>query len=288
MNRSTFIIFLLLSLYVITLNGQHAYFPNKGKIKFEKEVYVKARFREMEQKMSQKSPRMHNNFDVSFDNIPEKTTSFYEMTFDEDETLMLSDVTDIKDENNARRSSGRQTPVRRGNRTTSRPRRSSSNGLNTEKIYYQNIDKNESEVTIYLDDKYILKDSLQSITWRFTDEYREIAGYNCRRVNGATADSLYLVAFYTDQIPLAGGPALIGGLPGMILGLAIPEMHINYWARNVEFTVDNVTSNWRDKKSKQLTAAELFDLLKSSVFFRRQGTYTEAQYRRDIMENLIY
>ena len=46
------------------------------------------------------------------------------------------------------------------------------------------------------------------IKWKFTDEYRNILGYDCRRVNGIMQDSVYIVAFYTPQIPVSGGPGV--------------------------------------------------------------------------------
>src|SRR5690606_26638399 len=108
------------------------------------------------------------------------------------------------------------------------------------KVLYQNLKDQTVEIQVEIDEKYILSDSLSPITWRFTDEYRNIAGYECRRVNGATPDSLYLIAYYTDQIPVSAGPALSHGLPGMIMGLVIPEMHIHYWATNVAYSNEPV------------------------------------------------
>ncbi|MEO6851935.1 MAG: GLPGLI family protein, partial [Mucilaginibacter sp.] len=67
------------------------------------------------------------------------------------------------------------------------------------------------------DETYLLKDSLKNIKWKFTDEVRDIAGYPCHRANGLILDSVYVVAFYTDRIPVSGGPESFGGLPGMIL-----------------------------------------------------------------------
>jgi len=84
------------------------------------------------------------------------------------------------------------------------------------------------------DDTYLLKDSLKNIKWKFTDEVREIAGYPCHRANGLTLDSVYVVAFYTDKIPVSGGPESFGGLPGMILQLALPHENVSWIATKVE------------------------------------------------------
>ncbi|WP_285056656.1 GLPGLI family protein [Pedobacter ginsengisoli] len=89
-----------------------------------------------------------------------------------------------------------------------------------------------SQKTVY-DATYLLKDSVGKIRWRLTSELRDIAGYSCRRANGMTQDSLYVVAFYTDQIPVPGGPESFTGLPGMILQVALPHEHINWIASKV-------------------------------------------------------
>lgn len=83
------------------------------------------------------------------------------------------------------------------------------------------------------EDTFLMKDSIQSIKWKITDETREIAGFNCRRANGLMMDSIYVVAFYTDQIPVSGGPESFNGLPGMILGVALPHENITWFAKKI-------------------------------------------------------
>jgi len=84
------------------------------------------------------------------------------------------------------------------------------------------------------DDTYLLRDSLQPIKWKFTDEVRDIAGYPCHRANGLILDSVYVVAFYTDKIPVSGGPESFNGLPGMILQVALPRENVSWIATKVE------------------------------------------------------
>lgn len=89
-----------------------------------------------------------------------------------------------------------------------------------------------SQKTLF-DATYLVKDNIRNIRWKLTDELRDIAGYSCRRANGMTLDSLYVVAFYTDQIPVPGGPESFTGLPGMILQVALPHEHINWIASKI-------------------------------------------------------
>ena len=80
---------------------------------------------------------------------------------------------------------------------------------------------------------FLVKDSIKKIKWKLTDETREIAGYQCHRANALFFDSIYVVAFYTDEILTKGGPESFNGLPGMILGIAIPHQHITIFATKV-------------------------------------------------------
>lgn len=80
---------------------------------------------------------------------------------------------------------------------------------------------------------YVLNDTVQRMLWRITDEKRTIAGMECRKAVTIICDSVYVVAFYTDEIPVSGGPESFSGLPGMILGLAIPRLHTTWFATRV-------------------------------------------------------
>ncbi len=88
------------------------------------------------------------------------------------------------------------------------------------------------------EDTYLVKDSVRKINWKITDETREIAGYECRRANAIIMDSVYVVAYYSNQIAVSGGPESFTGLPGMILGLALPHENVTWFATKVtEVTV---------------------------------------------------
>jgi GLPGLI family protein len=47
-------------------------------------------------------------------------------------------------------------------------------------------------------------------------------------------DSIYVIAFYTDEIPVSSGPESFNGLPGMILGIVLPRLNITYFATKLE------------------------------------------------------
>ena len=52
-----------------------------------------------------------------------------------------------------------------------------------------------------------LEDSIPKLHWRITADNRVIAGFNCRKAVAIIFDSVYVFAFYTDEIMISGGPA---------------------------------------------------------------------------------
>lgn len=63
-------------------------------------------------------------------------------------------------------------------------------------------------------------DAPPSIDWELTDERRTHAGYRVTRATG-WLDGGEIVAWFAPDIPVQAGPALYGGLPGMILVLSL-------------------------------------------------------------------
>ncbi|TWW00087.1 GLPGLI family protein [Chitinophaga pinensis] len=84
------------------------------------------------------------------------------------------------------------------------------------------------------DQTFFIKDTIRNIRWKLTEETREIAGFQCRRANALLSDSIYIVAYYAEEIPARGGPESFNGLPGMILGVALPHEHITIFAKRVD------------------------------------------------------
>lgn len=115
-------------------------------------------------------------------------------------------------------------------------------------------------------DLYVVTDSLRTISWKITPEIRKIANFDCRKAVGRIMDSIVVIAFYTDEILTNGGPESFNGLPGMIMGLAIPRLHTTWYATKltlVEVTDKDLVA---PKKGKKMTGdtyrSELKNILK--------------------------
>ena len=84
------------------------------------------------------------------------------------------------------------------------------------------------------ENEYLVKDSLAKYEWKITGEVRDIAGFECKKATTKICDSVVVVAFYTDQIPVKAGPENFNGLPGMIMGLAVPRLATTWFATKLE------------------------------------------------------
>ena len=97
-----------------------------------------------------------------------------------------------------------------------------------------------------------VEDSIKSIPWKFTDNKRKIAGYNCRKAIWQKNDSTRIYAWYTEAIYPTCGPDGISGLPGAILGLATEDGSLVYFAQSIEskeINLDNLTPLFKRKKA---------------------------------------
>lgn len=167
------------------------------------------------------------------DKFPKLSTSFYQLTFNSDKSIYLFNRKDEK------------TKMPWGNE-------------GEENVWYNDYEKESfvQQKSVF-GDTYILTDSLIKIDWRMTNDTREIAGFNCRKAVGKIFDSVYVFAFYTDEITVSGGPVGIHGLPGMILGITIPRMYTSWVATKVEvngvnYSVINAPTKGKKKKAKEL------------------------------------
>jgi GLPGLI family protein len=103
-----------------------------------------------------------------------------------------------------------------------------------------------------LGDNYLLTGEILKVDWKLSpNETREIAGFNCRKATGVIFDSVYVFAFYTDEITVSGGPMGISGLPGMILGITIPRMFTSYIATKLQVAGVDVRTIVAPQKGKK-------------------------------------
>lgn len=168
------------------------------------------------------------------DKIPKLSTSYYQLTFDADKSIYLY------------------------NRRDEKTKSPWFNDNSEDNIWYNDYstEKFIQQKNIF-GETYILSDSLRKIDWKITNENRMIAGFNCRKAVGVLFDSVYVFAFYTDEITVSGGPMSLHGLPGMILGITIPRMFSSWVASKVEINGVNYSKINAPVKGKKKKPVEL-------------------------------
>lgn len=113
------------------------------------------------------------------------------------------------------------------------------------------------------EETFLIQDSLQEFEWKLSDEIRTIAGFDCRKAVARICDSVYVVAFYTEEILVNGGPESFHGLPGMILGIAIPRLYTTWYATKLEL-IEPKELDFNDK-GKKVTNPQLEATLQKSL-----------------------
>lgn len=187
---------LLLLLIIVAFNVKAQLFIDKAVIEFEVKTNVK------------KTMGNGQWADLLKENMPQFKTGFYQYSFSGNKSIYKFNRWD----------EGPKVPefLRRDDE---------------QQIYFFDYNTNKTfQQKAIVGTNFFLEDSISKIDWRLTNESRVIAGFNCRKAIGKIMDSVYVFAFYTDEILIPGGPCNINGLPGMILGVTIPRMYISFIA----------------------------------------------------------
>jgi len=120
---------------------------------------------------------------------------------------------------------------------------------------------------------YLVTDSVKQYQWKITEEFRKIAGFNCRRAETVIMDSVYVIAFYTDAILAEGGPEGFNGLPGMILGVVMPRLNVTYFATNIDNYLPTEKAITAPTKGEKISYKSLDAKLKDSM--KQWGDYLQ-------------
>lgn len=106
-----------------------------------------------------------------------------------------------------------------------------------------------------------ITDSIPHLKWKLVNENRIIAGFNCRKAVAILFDSVYVFAFYTEEIILPGGPGSFQGLPGTILGVTVPRLYTSWVATKVIVSGVNVNTIKPVNMNKNITMNDFRSLM---------------------------
>lgn len=219
--------------FLLTTIVARAQYTTTGKIEYERKINVYAQMAEME-----------NNtwFEKLKSQIPKFSSTYFDLIFDTARSI-----------------------YKPGKEVEGSAFKMFGGGPATENVVY--TDFNAQKVTankkVY-EQKFLVQDSVRKIDWVVKDEIRTIANYKCHKAVSIICDSVYVVAFYTEDIVVSGGPEMFGGLPGMIMELAIPRLHTTWVADKVDLIAPAETDFVIPEKGKKVTEKELFEIVQAS------------------------
>ena len=87
----------------------------------------------------------------------------------------------------------------------------------------------------FLGRRFLIEEDRPAFPWKLTGEQAEFLGYVVQKAT-TRQDSTTIEAWFTPQIPVSGGPAIYGGLPGMILAVTVDGGQVQYTATEVVLT----------------------------------------------------
>jgi GLPGLI family protein len=220
----TILFFLLLN----TIVYSQTQFFNSVKIEFEKTVYVAQLYKEV-------SPRW---YEIVKARVPTSTVTYFDFIGD-----------------------GTKSIYKPGKQVPQDPRFVNEFAADKNLVYSDYKSGKVIAQKPVFEETFLVEDSLAKIKWKLTNETRMIAGFECRKAIGILNDTIGIFAFYTDELMINGGPESINGLPGMILGVAIPRLHTNWFATKVEVNNINMNVVTPATKGKKVTSKVMVESL---------------------------
>ena len=135
----------------------------------------------------------------------------------------------------------------------------------------------------FLGKTYIIKEDTPRIKWKILNEIMEVAGFICMKAE--TYDpvrDVIIQAWFTDEIPVYGGPEGYGGLPGMILSLVMNDDDVIIEATKVTLSDEALELPVPKKmKGKQIEREELYAKQKKYItetIESRNNPYWQMRY----------
>jgi GLPGLI family protein len=250
MKRILFVIICFAFIAHQNAKSQNPVFITQGKIEFEYKLNIYAQLQE------EGDDNNEGWKDYVKKNMPQFKTTYFTLAFDNNKTLYQP---------------GKDNPE--NNKIWF------GDDVANENIVYSDFEKQQAISQKKAFEKlFLVKDSVRKIKWKITSETRNIAGFECRRANAIIMDSIYVVAFYTDEIITPGGPESFCGLPGMILGVALPHQHLTWFATKLYTEPLKATDLKVPTKGTVTTNASLKETLKESL--KDWGKYADKNVRQ--------
>ena len=136
---------------------------------------------------------------------------------------------------------------------------------------YVNLEKQEVvEQTEFFGRFFLIRDTVEQLSWKITGESKKILGYNCMKAT-TMKDSIPVEAWFTPQIAVPAGPYGAGQLPGMILELSSEiktgrgNNVVSWIAQQIELGKVSKSTLKEPKKGKEVTREEFEQIQKEKM-----------------------
>ena len=222
----------------ITLSCAYGQYTLSGKIEYEKKLNVHAIAKDNSEDGDE------SWYEHIKSSVPKFKSTFFDLTFDTGRSIYKP---------------GREVE------NTGRNYYSGDGPANDNIVFTDFSNKKVKAQKYVYEQKFLVQDSMRKMDWLEKGEIRTIANFKCHKAVGRICDSVYVVAFYTEDIVAPGGPEMFSGLPGMILELAIPRLHTTWVATKVEIMTPKEEDFKISEKGKKVNQKELYETIQSSL-----------------------
>ena len=110
---------------------------------------------------------------------------------------------------------------------------------------------------------FLVEGEPEALAWRLPGEERTILGYHVIKATAMKDDTVAVEAWFAPEIPVPGGPALYGGLPGLILVLSVDEGREVYTA--TELDLEAVPEIEKPSRGKKVTSEEYDQIVQDKL-----------------------
>lgn len=125
---------------------------------------------------------------------------------------------------------------------------------------------------------FLVIDDLKRIKWKITPEKVKYLGYECQKAVLETND-VFVIAWFTSQIPVQVGPSDYHGLPGAILMVNVNDGEVEFKATKVDLRTLDENMLQAPKKGKEITEEEY-----QSIQKEKESEMTQMHGRRERKE----
>lgn len=118
-------------------------------------------------------------------------------------------------------------------------------------------DKTGKDLIGLLGKEYIIEEAMPKYKWKILNEIKEIQGYLCMKAETMdTVKNTKIIAWFTDKLPMQGGPEGLNGLPGMILSAEYNGDDVTVEATAIDLKEDLVIPYPKKMKGKLISRKE--------------------------------